>query len=265
MSLVVGAYGTDYVVIGGDHGSWKIAQDGSPYEPSVHAESKIHEIAGCPMVIACVGPSGVSEMIDDFIARKAYIAETYRISEAAQELWADILKVQDPHAHQRFSEAGLDVEILSNPDLLDPATGDFRTEQQRRLAGLTLIVAGIDYAGLPRVWQGSYPNRDIRVLNFSFAHMSFCSGVWAMGSHDVLSGFRDFDVDWSRLSLEDAVELCDLLMDTVDRTEALREKTGKVRTVLGPYDLAVITKTGVAWRRRYEVAAAQAPEAVSAK
>ena len=201
------------------------------------------------MVLASVGPSFASEVIEAFIARKAYTKETYRMYDAAQELWPELCALWDPIAKARFEAAGLNTDVLTNPDLLDPETKDFATKQGRLLAGMTLLVAGVDSIGMTRMFQGIYPHREIEMVNLiiSDAYTGFASGIMAMGSHDVLAGFSDSDIDFSRIGHADAVDLCRLMLDTVDRTEAMREKSGKVRTVLGPYDLCLVGQNGVEW------------------
>ena len=249
MSLVVSAYGGNYVALGADHGTWDIGDDGKPYNSSTHSESKLREVPGCPMVMASVGAAGAARLIDSFIRRKAYTRETYLICDGLRELWHDMFDEYDKHARKRLAEAGFDPD-KSIADALATENHEFMTAHERMVAGLQIISAGIDYIGLPRFFEVNYPSREITCVNVAvdgpFAGV-FCSGIFAMGSHNILGGFGDTELDYTKLNSADAIELCRFMLDTVERGERLKEKTGVVRCVMPPYDLALITTGGVEW------------------
>lgn len=107
MSLVVSAYGANYVALGADRGQWKIAPDGTAHSPSSHSESKLRVIPGCPMVLASVGRSEAVDRIDAFIQRKQYTPENYRIYDAAKEFWNKLFAWLDSLGRARLAVEGL--------------------------------------------------------------------------------------------------------------------------------------------------------------
>ncbi len=248
MSIVVAAYGASYIALGADHGQWKIAPDGTAHSPSIHSESKLRAVPGCPMVLASVGRSEAKERIDAFIQRKHYTPETYRIYDAAKELWGELFQWFDPVARASLAAAGFDAEHVIEEPLRRPDK-DFPEVTQRVVAGLSFIACGVDLFGFTRFFMGEYPSPEITMVNLSANSLfpGFASGCMAMGSHDVLGGFGNMEVDYSKLGTSGAIDLCRFMLDTVDRAEGFRAATGGVRKVMPPYDVLLVRASGVEW------------------
>lgn len=220
MSLVVAAYGYGWAVLGADRGMWEVNDAGETINVSVHHDSKLKVVPDYPMVIATSGPVYSDDVVKAFIEREP-IAKQQHTHNTAHALWRELSE----HHAARY--------------------GANEYDYYRR--GMSMLVASVDSIGFARTYIGDYPAPDPQWVSAyrwggEIQWGTFGTGICAIGSNNF-----EWRSPLQKLNAERGIEVVKIMLDAVSRLENLRVASGEVTAILPPYDIVLLTRSGVEW------------------